>query len=330
VQRTRAQVVFFIVGVSIFAYLVAQFGVDEIVVHIRRAGWTLVYIVGIWFIVYTLNTIAWRLLLGNATSGVPLHQMFFVTVSGFVINYITPFLALGGEPYRVTALSNRLGVQQSVSAVVLYRMVHTLGHMLVLLMVIVAALIAIPLSPSIVLILIVSAAVLSAVIGLVLLGHRGGVFQRLFRFASRFRMLKTLAGYLAAHEGDLRRMDEIFTDAFRHRPIQFSGAVSFEFLARLLMALEVYLILQGAGVDISLFMAAFLYLVQSLVINLLFFVPLNIGAREGSLYLGMQTLALAPLMGVYVSVVMRIREFVWILIGLALVLATKSRPKHTT
>jgi hypothetical protein len=86
------------------------------------------------------------------------------------------------------------------------------------------------------------------------------------------------------------------------------------------MGLEVYLILRGVGIDVTLASALFLYLVYSIVINLMFFIPMNLGAREGGLYLGLESLGLTPLLGVYLGIVMRLREFFWILLGLLFIL----------
>ena len=83
--------------------------------------------------------------LGEAGRGIGAGELFLITVSGFVINYITPVAALGGEPYKIGVLSWRMGAQMAISSVVLYRMVHLLGHMALLLAGIVAALLFVPL-----------------------------------------------------------------------------------------------------------------------------------------------------------------------------------------
>ena len=86
------------------------------------------------------------------------------------------------------------------------------------------------------------------------------------------------------------------------------------------MGVEVYLILYGVGIETTIASALFLYVVYSIIINLLFFIPLNLGAREGGLVLGLEALAISPLLGVYLGVVMRVREFFWILLGLLFIL----------
>ncbi|MBI1803646.1 MAG: flippase-like domain-containing protein [Ignavibacteria bacterium] len=330
-KSRRFNIAFFLFGAGVFAYLVSRFGVDRILQNIERAGWSLLYIVLVWLIVYLLNTLAWKLVLGESGRRITFAQLFMVTVSGFVINYITPFLALGGEPYKVKALSGELGTQRSLSAVVLYRMVHLLGHMLFLLTGLLVALLVLSLPLAVSGALIVSAIVISAVVLLTLLGHRQGVFTPMQRVVNRLRILRPLARLLGKYTESLVEMDTALTEVYHKDRKKFSAAILLEYMSRVCMAFEVYLILRGVGVETGLVAAIFLYVVYSIVINLLFFIPLNLGAREGGLYLGLGSLAITPLLGIYLGVVMRIREFVWILIGLLFIpLATRKRPEPET
>src|SRR5689334_25429262 len=67
----------------------------------------------------SFNAGAWKLLLGARHDGpaprVPFFRLFRITVSGFGINYVTPFLAPGGEPYKGTALSRLPGPRRAAS-----------------------------------------------------------------------------------------------------------------------------------------------------------------------------------------------------------------------
>jgi len=328
VRNRWVNIAFFVFGAAIFTYLVSQFGVDQIEENIVRAGWSLLFIVVVWFVIYLSNALAWKLILGDAGKEIPFIQLFMVTVSGFVINYITPFLALGGEPYKVKALSGLFGTQRSLSAVILYRMVHLLGHMFLLLTGIVAALLVLSLPFGVAGALMVAAVVILAIITLTLLGHREGVFSPLLKLAHRLHV-RPLSRLLGKYSANLQEMDDILTHVYRRNRMKLYVAILLEFISRLCMAFEVYLILRGVGVDAGPVAAMFLYVVYSIVINLLFFIPLNIGAREGGLYLGLGSLAITPLLGIYLGVVMRIREFVWILIGLLFIPLTSRKVRAT-
>ena len=313
-------VLFFLFGLAIFVFLVSEFGLDRIAENAHKAGWSLIYVVIVWLGIYLLNTSAWRLVLGERGSGISFRKLFMVTVSGFVINYITPVIAIGGEPYRVGALSGALGTQRSVSSVVLYRMVHLLGHMLLLLTGVASALLALSLPPALNAGLAASGVLLCGVIVATVLGHRYGFFTRLRSILGALPFLGRAADALARHESSLAEMDRTITEVYHDRRGALCGAVLLEYASRALMGLEVFLILQGVGIDVTLPSALFLYLVYSIVINLMFFIPMNLGAREGGLCLGLESLGLAPLLGVYLGIVMRLREFFWILLGLLFIL----------
>lgn len=324
-RAAKSRIVFFLAGLGVFIYLISRFGVDRILANIERAGWSLILVIGVWFFIYLLNTLSWKLVLGSQGHAISFRRLFMVTVSGFVINYITPVVAIGGEPYKVRMLAGTLGPEHSVSAVVLYRMVHLLGHMLLLLGGIVLALAVLPLPAAMEFPLILAGAVVLGVILLTFSGHRGGVFRRIQRIAQRIPFLRGIPRILERDEEKLAGMDRLITGVYHDERGRFLLAVFSEFVTRLLMGVEVYLILQGIGVGTSLTSALFLYVSYSIIINLLFFVPMALGTREGGLALGLGSLALPPLLGVYLGVVMRIREFVWILLGLLFILLTKEK-----
>jgi uncharacterized protein (TIRG00374 family) len=311
---------FFLFGLAGFTYLVLHFGVDQIFSNISRAGWSLCYIVLVWFVVYLLNATAWTLTLGAGGWKIPFVRLFTLTVSGFAINYVTPFVALGGEPYRVKSLSPVIGTQQALSAVILYRMVHLLGHMFVLLTGIILTLILLPVPAAFAVSLVLAGVVILSVIVLTMLGHRYGIFGKLQSSLLRTPLLRRLGGMLGKYESQLTEMDSWITAPYHRARPRLVLAVAIESLSRICMGVEVYLIVRGVGIDISLPASLFLYIVYSIIINLLFFIPLNVGAREGGLALGMGSLALPPLLGVYMGVVMRIREFFWIMLGLLFIL----------
>ncbi len=327
VKVNRTKILFFLIGLGIFVYLINQFGVDHILMNMEKAGWSLLYVVLVWLVIYILNTWAWKLILEDNENRLTFSQLFMVTVSGFVINYITPFLAMGGEPYKVNALSSELGTVRSVSAVIVYRMVHLLGHMLLLLTGIVVVLLFLSLPVPVVAILALMGILILAVIILTFIGHRQGIFESIQNFFSRFTLFNWVSEKLASREQSLREMDKTITEVYHRRRGKFYLAIALEYISRICMGLEVYLILEGVGIETSPVSSLFLYVAYSILINLLFFIPLNIGTREGGLYLGLESLALPPLLGVYLGVVMRIREFIWILLGLLFILFTGGKQK---
>ena len=76
----------------------------------------------------------------------------------------------------------------------------------------------------------------------------------------------------------------------------------------------------GGGTLLLLVMTLFLGVDQRTAqgINLLFFLPMQLGGREGGFALAVGGLSLSGAYGVYAALITRVREMVWIVIGLAL------------
>ncbi len=315
-RRAAISALFFLLGLCLFVYLVASFGAATIVSHVAVVGWRLPAVFLIWLVIYVLNTAAWRLALGSNGAGVGTGRLFMITVSGFVINYLTPVVALGGEPYKAGALSGAMGTRKAISSVVLYRMVHLLGHMSFLLAGIAAAFLFVPLRPAVAIALAAAGLFIGVVIFLTLRGSRDGVFDTIGRWVAKSRLLGFLSRPLERYRGELSGLDRVITDVYRHDRPAFVASVALEFLSRLLMGVEVFVILGALGHVVSLSEAVYVYVMYSIAINLFFFIPMNVGAREGGILIGMEGLAADPATGISVGIILRIREFAWIAIGL--------------
>ncbi len=314
----KIELIFFLVGFGIFSLLIYQFGIRNIVENIVKTGWGILYIFAIWLVVYVLNTTAWWMMLGTEMKQVTFFQLFMITVSGFAINYITPMIGLGGEPYKMYVLARKVGTHQSVSAVILYRLLHLLAHTMILLTGVISALLFVPLSSPLALFFVALGVGLLLFIIFILSRHQHGVFQQIVGLMDRFPMFHPLAARLQTKQEEVLNMDRILTYAYRHNRKNFYTALVLEYLSRCCMVVEVYVIMQSIHVGVTFGQAFFMYTVYSLAINLLFFIPFNVGVREGGLYVALQNLVLTPILGVYIGIVMRIREFLWIIVGFVL------------
>jgi hypothetical protein len=67
----------------------------------------------------------------------------------------------------------------------------------------------------------------------------------------------------------------------------------------------------------------------SLFANLLFFMPLQLGGREGGFLMSAAGLGLSASAGIFVALIVRIRELVWTGIGLLLIKMGKQAKDQT-
>jgi uncharacterized protein (TIRG00374 family) len=328
-MKKSTRIIFFVIGFGLFGYLIWSFGFDNIVSNIRKTGIWFLPIIGIWLVVYLLNAYAWYIIVRNPPRpdghrGTPPEkglflEIFTISLSSFAINYVTPLVNLGGESYRVLASKETLGVRRAVSSTLMYNMLHMMSHIYLWIVGAAFLFFILPLDKGFV--LSVSLFILILVFLLIFFysRYRQGIFKSALRILSKVKILKSLYLKLQKKENTLYEIDEEIKYFYSSRRKEFYYALVLEFAARVIASLEFYFILYSIGTDVDFFQAFYIYAASSLLLNILFFMPMEIGAREGSLYLVMESLQLSSGIGIYAALVNRIREFFWILVGLVLI-----------
>jgi uncharacterized protein (TIRG00374 family) len=315
----KLQLLLFVCGSAVFAYLVSRIGVAQLLADAVRTGWWFVPIVLLYGVVCACNAGAWWLSMADELSRPPFWRAYAITVAGFSLNFMTPMVNVGGEPFKIAAVAPWLGLRRAAGSVVLYQMLHTLGMLLSFLTAVVLGAILLPPHPAIRVSLALAFAVLAALVVLLLTGHRHGGLERLLDLLHRIPLLDRLARRLEPTRASLARMDEQITEFYHRRPRRFVQALALEYLSRSIFMFEYVLIALGVGLNITFAQAYVIGGLTSLVQNVIFIVPFEVGTKEGSLYLVFQLLGLDPALGVYTAIVSRLRDLVWIGGGLALV-----------
>ena len=131
--KQRLNNLFFIIGVVAVVVMLFTFDVSfvELWQHLCHAGYWLIPIIGVWFLVYGLNALAWQATIeGNLGSKSPVSfwRIYRLTITGYALNYATPVGGLGGEPYRIMELSKDIDKEHATSSVILYAMMHFFAH----------------------------------------------------------------------------------------------------------------------------------------------------------------------------------------------------------
>lgn len=315
----KIRTVFFVLGLLIFVVLIAEFGLENILINIKKTGWWLIPIIGMWLFIYMLNSFAWQIVLKPHKRNISFMDIFSISLSGFAINYITPVINLGGEPYKVLALKEKLGTQNAVSSVILYSMLHFLSSFVFWIVAIILVFYSLPLSPE--LQVIFSAGFAAALLGVWFFysRHKKGVFVSLIKIVPRLPFTTRLVEKLKTKEDSLANIDVQITSFYNKNKRDFYSSLLLEVTARFIASFEFIFILKAIGIEITFEEAIYINAFSSLFMNLFFFIPMNLGVREGSLFLIMGLLKFSSAIGIYIGLVNRIREFFWILIGLLLI-----------
>lgn len=310
---------FFLVGVTIVALMVWHTGPAMLWAGLQRSIWVVAALIPLWAVVYLLNAIAWRLLTSDGTAAVPLPRALLITVVAFAVNYSTPLASFGGEPLKVVAATRILGRERAVGSVVAFRLLHALAHVVAWLLAMIPALFLLPHTP----LLLGGMAAVSAVLVVAMVflfsRHREGLAVHLLAVLGRIPLLRRLARQLEPRAAMLHEIDQHVTEVYVRNPRRFYLALGFELLGRFGALAEYWIILWGMGLGVDPWKAFVVGSFSSLVVNVLIFLPFELGAKESALFLMFKWLGITPALGLEAAALSRFRELIWIAIGWALI-----------
>ena len=296
---------------------------DQLVDNLGRAGMYLPAVIGVWIFVYACNAWAFQIIVNSGTHDKHLsfRHSYKLTVSGFAFSYTTPF-GFGGGPYRVMELSSYIGVPRAMSSVVLYSMMHILSH--ICLWSTAAILFAVfyteKMTPFLWTLFGIFVVVLIIVLFIFNLCYKKGVIVKIFQPLLYIPLVnKWSRKFYEKHLEDMQNVDNNI--AYLHsQPRAFYLSLFSEYIGRVINSFEYYFILLSLGANLTFVDAVLVLAFSSLVGNILFFLPMQLGAREGGLLLIVKILSLsAPSIGIFTSLYTRVRELFWIFVGVSLV-----------
>lgn len=305
-------------GVGLFAVLVLQSNPAALLAGLRASGWVVAWLVPLWAVVYLCNALAWRLLVSSGPT-LPGFRAWVITVMAFGVNYATPFLSFGGEPLKAIAAARWLGPQRSVGSVVAFRLLHSLSHMLVFTLVLIPAAFLLPRTPLTFVGIGICAAIFLTLIWFLFGRHREGVFIGFLKTLRRIPGLRRLAPRFESRVAAFHALDLEVTAIMSASPRRFYLALAFELIGRLLSLGEFILIVYALGLGFHPVRAFLAGSLGSLVLMLFLFLPFELGAKEGGLYLAFSLVGYPAALGLQASLLSRLRELAYAALGIALI-----------
>lgn len=335
-MRKKLNNIFFIVGTTAVVVMLITFDVSfvELWGYITRAGYWIIAIIALWLALYIMNTIAWHaVIIGSGKCTISFLRLLKLTVSGFALNYTTPFGLMGGEAYRIMELSKYIGVQRATSSVILFVMMHIFSHFWfwvtgVVTYIILAAIGDMPMNTITTLILAFIVLFCYGGIYLFVKGYKNGMVVKLVHIVSKLPGMKTrMRRFEESHEEDLTKIDRQIAALHSQNKRSFFVSFFLEYIGRMFQCFEIFFMLllfgiDGGGTAGGLFLTylhAFLILAfTSLFANILGFLPLQLGGREGGFVMSVGQMGMTNEIAMFVSIICRARELFWTCIGLLL------------
>ena len=330
-MKKKFQNGFFLFGIVVLAIMVTQLNFSEVWKGLQHAGYWFFAVLLLWAFLYIFNTASWYIIIKSQTKGEDKRMVSFIylyklSVSGFALNYATPGGLMGGEPYRIMELSPYIGVERATSSVLLFVMTHIFSHFWFWLLSI----------PLFILIQHVSVfmAIMLAICGIFCLsaiwffftGYKKGLAVRVMNLLKHIPGIKKWAHkYVENNKERLENIDKQIAALHNQDPKTFISVVLIELSCRICSALEVFFILLVLFPSVNYLNCILIISFTTLFANILFFMPLQLGGREGGFLMSISGLGLTTNAGIFVALIVRVRELIWTAIGLLLIKISKSK-----
>lgn len=335
-MKKKYQNGFLVFGLVVLAIMVSQLDFKEVWDGIQRAGYWFLAVVLLWAILYIFNTSAWWIIIksqervshNSQHSTLNFLWLYKITVSGFALNYATPGGLMGGEPYRIMSLSPFIGTERATSSVLLYVMTHIFSHFWFWLLSCVLYLFTQTVDVFMGILLTVVTAFCLTAIWFFLKGYKKGIAVSGMRILSHIPLLKRWAKrFFESHAEQLATIDKQIAALHGQSPRTFFLAVLLELSCRVVSALEIFFILLVIMPSANYLQCILILAFTSLFANMLFFIPLQLGGREGGFLLSAKGLAIGASEGIFVALLVRLREIIWTAIGLLLIKIEKKEKR---
>lgn len=336
--KQRLNNLFFVIGIVAVVVMMFTFDVSfaELWQHLTRAGYWLIPILGVWIFIYGMNALAWNCIIKSNSAPdehVSFMRVFKLTVTGYALNYATPVGGLGGEPYRILELSKDISNEHATSSVILYAMMHFFAHFWLwftsvffyLALVVTGD---VPLTPTIATVLLIIVVFCLLAFYVFSRGYKNGLVVRIIRWLGKVPGLKGWSQrFLDRHTETLQHIDQQIAALHKQDKRAFYTSLLLEYGSRILQASEIFFMLLLFGIDNGGgFWGLFLTYVHAILIlsfttlfaNMIGFLPMQLGVQEGGFVLSIAALGFSAALGIFVSIICRVREIIWIFIGIML------------
>ena len=317
------------VGLVVLGGLVQHIGLSQVWEMVERVGFVAFCIILIpLLVVYLLDAYGWSLTLGQWAGRVGFVRLFMVRMAGEAINMTTPTAMLGGEPMKAYLLTRyEVPMVEGLASVVTAKTIMVMAQILFMLLGLGVTLWLVGGGEYNVLLAFVSLGLLGFGVFLFLVLQRYGIGRGLLAVAETCRIRSQR---LEAYRPQLLELDHTIRTFYRERRRTFLFSLGVHFVAWMTELFEVYAILYFLGAEVGWLTSFSIAAIAVLIKGSVSFVPGGLGAQEGGYLFLLMALGYGEVMGITFALIRRVREILWILIGLVFLAVLRDKTALAT
>lgn len=313
--QNHAKVYLSIAGLFLFGWTIHSVGIEKLRVLGPALKGPGLLVMAIYPFVCFWDVWGWRVLFSRKwKSGVNFLELYAIRLAGEALNNITPFVDIGGEFLKVTLASKRFSLEKrkTLITVVMARTALFFSEIFFWIAGLSLIFFLFPVPRRWFFIFtgtIVGFLVLSAFISYF---QKQGLFGTFIRWLEHLRINPEV---FDKFQVSLKEVDEEIAAFHSKKTVKFSKTIFLHFLGWVAGGVETYFMFRVVGMPINLLEGIMLEAILQLVRSGSFFIPGNLGAQEAGLALAVEWMGFHPSLGVAVSLLKRLRQFIWTAIG---------------
>jgi len=308
---------FLIVGVVATYFIIKGYGFKNIIKFYENFnGWLLLAYLCVIVIIFSVLTWRWSIILQSRGHKIAFRKLFIYRIIGTAINFFTPGPRVGGEPTQASLLEkHNVEFTEGLSTVMIDKIIDTStgGILFIIGAFLVSLRYALPRNTEVV--LLISGIIFVTIIGLFyyrMLNDKH-FFLHIFRF---LRLDRTENKTLKNLEQKIEEIELIMIQFYKHDKKTFILSIIITLLSWAVMFVEYKLATTLLGLNLG-FVELF-FIITFIGIAVLFPIPMAVGVLEAGQVSAFGMIGLAGSGGVALAFLVRMKDFLWGVIGMIL------------
>ena len=310
----RFETLILLLALSFYVWFLRRFGLADVASYIRLAGWGLALTIALESVSRIANTLGWRVTISNYPRNLHFGELFVARISGEAVDYVTPSAQLGGQFVMAAMVRRKLAVAVGLATVVVASLAEAIGQIGFISGALLAALPFAARLHHLFWPLIAGLAIaigLAAAFFIVQMKHP---FSLLWKAAAKLNL-----GHLADPEvkAAAAEADGLLIDFYRHHRGRLALSCLCYLVAWSMGPIEIFILLTLLHQHATLAVVLLVEALGLLIERATFLIPAKLVSQEGGKALILSMLGYPAGVGFAIGVLRRLKEMVWVLIGLA-------------
>jgi uncharacterized membrane protein YbhN (UPF0104 family) len=307
----RVETIIVVLALAFYVWFLSHFGTREVIGFVRLAGWGLVLTISLEALARVANTVGWWVTIGHHGHGLNFGRLFAARIAGEAIDYVTPSAQLGGQFVMAMMVRRYLEMAVGLATVIIASLCEMIGQIVFITLALLMSIRMVPRSSDFFWAIIGGLVLALAMIGGFLFVQRKHPFSYLLAAASKLPGIDADEYKDAADDAD-----RFLLDFYAHHRVRLLLSCVCYLFAWSLGPVEIYILLrllhQPASFEIALLVEAAGLLLERAT----FLIPAKLVSQEGGKALILALLGYPAGIGFAIGFLRRIKEMVWVLVGL--------------